>query len=166
LPAAPIIFLDFDGVLNSHAWWTRRGPRKPSDSDFTYEIDRQAVALLDEVVLATGALCVVSSSWRILRPLHKLQRGLRSVGFSGTLIGVTPNVWDRKGRGEEIERWLSWQAVRPVFAIVDDDSDMDPHKDRLVQTDIRVGLTAADAARLVALLGGRTSLDSGPLVKV
>ena len=53
----PVLFLDIDGVLNSRECWDRlRGLR--------HKIDREKVALLNEVVAATDCRIVVSSTWR------------------------------------------------------------------------------------------------------
>lgn len=60
-----IIFLDIDGVLNSHASCSALGgvpwPMKPYNWGF---FDRVAVGLLRKAVNQTGAVCVLSSSWR------------------------------------------------------------------------------------------------------
>ncbi len=63
--------------------------------------------------------------------------------FSG--IGATPVIPEtsvlgpRMGRGKEIAAWLHLVPV-DTFAIVDDDSDMGNHIDRLVQTTHEHGL--------------------------
>jgi len=58
-------------------------------------------------------------------------------------------------RGHEIGRWLLDYAERlgvKSFVILDDDTDMAGHKNRLVKTDHTVGLTASDVAKAILVL--------------
>jgi hypothetical protein len=50
-------------------------------------------------------------------------------------------------RGEEIQAWLTENPDVTQFVILDDDSDMAHLIDHLVQTDHKVGLTAADVKK-------------------
>lgn len=52
-----VIFLDIDGVLNDQMWL---------HLFMDTEIDKTRVARLAEIVKATGAVIVLSSSWRVL----------------------------------------------------------------------------------------------------
>ena len=163
-----VLFLDLDGVLNTHKWWRERPPKHPEMTKFERDISPYNIGILNEVLAATGAKVVVSSTWRKNFTLKQLQEGLASVGFTGEIIDVTPDLsgapkpsgylWSARARGDEIEQWLSKMGdPRPVFAIVDDDGDMGEHKPRLVQTDHEDGLTEVIAVRLIAMLGGRTN---------
>lgn len=58
-----IIFLDVDGVLNSNDYYKSLEDTHGYDKD----IDLEKVKLLKEIVDATGAEIVLSSTWRILR---------------------------------------------------------------------------------------------------
>jgi len=87
-----VLFLDFDGVLNSSRYMRENRRRfeggvlhRVSDA-----IDRAAVARLDAVVARTGAKVVISSSWRKSVTLSSLRRLLRVTGFRGEVIGATP----------------------------------------------------------------------------
>jgi hypothetical protein len=69
-----LIFLDFDGVLNSEAWRENRGPRDPAidiatlDNNERYalrSLDPAAVQVLETIVRRLDARVVVSSSWRL-----------------------------------------------------------------------------------------------------
>lgn len=164
----PVLFLDIDGVLNSHAWraeWAAiRDPlhgQLPADErKADSALDPAAVARLNRVIAATDAMVVVSSSWRVVYSMPKLQRMLSRRGFEHVLFGCTPRIWldhvrrSKCERGNEIDCWFKQAGCVATFAIVDDDSDMEPHLGRLVKTDHQVGLTDADADRLVVLLGG------------
>lgn len=148
------VFLDFDGVLNSAKFFeeTRPFDREAELSDFDRSlghIDPSAVELLNSLVGA-GIGFVVSSTWRTLYPQHHLQAMLAHKGFKGLLLGCTPSLPYK--RGDEIDRYLS--AVKAdTFVILDDDSDMDPHMDQLVQTSNEIGLTESDVKRARHLLG-------------
>lgn len=131
----PIIFLDFDGVLNSlRSTLAYRNAR---------EFDDVSVALMGRLAVATEAGVVVSSAWRIGRTLEELRATLARNGgeqLAARLIGMTP----RNGpqRGDEIAEWLAthpgWHDGR--YVIVDDDADMlDSQLDRFVQTRHRDG---------------------------
>lgn len=53
-----IIFLDIDGVLNSRAYDRKRNWNEQTD------IDETRLPLIKEIVDATGAKIVLSSTWR------------------------------------------------------------------------------------------------------
>lgn len=151
-----IIFLDIDGVLNSMPW-IHTHDRSP---DLSAHLDPRAVRILGDLVRVSGAEIVVSSSWRIIVPLPQLATWLRALGFSGRLIGLTPNdVPAPEGsysprRGAQIARWLSLHG-KPVdgYVVLDDEvSDMDAVRSHVVKTDRNVGLTAADATRALTIL--------------
>ncbi len=144
----PVLFLDIDGVMNCEATFINREYRR-------YAICRKRVAILNEIVAATGCRITMSSVWRLGRPdVRKLlrRRGLKA-RFSRNWR--TPyfdyDAPDRR-RGAEIADWLSRNGS-PPYAIVDDDSDMLPsQKDRFVQTTFQSGLQREHADRLIALL--------------
>lgn len=142
----PIVFLDFDGVLNNDAWIYSH-----SERGFGH-IDPSRVQLVNDLLHRTGAHVVVSSAWRILHSLPGLRRGLAAKGFRGRIVGVT----DRAGhiRGHEIGRWLEENGKRP-FVILDDNSDMGALLPYLVKTDPNVGLIVADVERAVAVIEGQ-----------
>jgi hypothetical protein len=82
-----VIFLDFDGCLNSAAYLKSR----PEDERVgVIGLDRAAVARLNRLVHATGASIVVSSTWRHGRSVAQLAKILCEVGFEGYVLGATP----------------------------------------------------------------------------
>lgn len=157
-----LLFLDFDGVLNSVETFRERtaarerGEPIPEFSD----IDRGLVARLNQLLEQTGAKVVISSSWRCfarvqdpLNPTRWLQRLLDSRGFKGEVIGSTPELPYPKTRGDEIQSWLTRDggAVRS-FVILDDEDDMAHLKDRLVQTSFETGLQDHHVSMAVTVL--------------
>lgn len=130
----PIIFLDFDGVLNSQLFYKRMiqetGKRQSRD------LDEIAIGYLNGLTEA-GAKVVVSSTWRHGRSMEKLQEILEQFGFKGEVIGRTPHLrigedGDCILRGNEILSWIkdSKHIVGAEYheykryVIFDDDSDM------------------------------------------
>lgn len=107
-----VIFLDFDGVLNSEQ-------TKPK-GELSYGLHPELVERLNVLVETTHAAVVVSSSWR---KGSRWEEALRTAGFTGTILGVTGS--DPKGfRGEEVDAWLRdhGKDVRQ-YAILDDEHD-------------------------------------------
>lgn len=172
-----LLFLDFDGVLNSVKWLKSRPSREQFASEMNISpeifdhdryiwglrsIDPEAVAVLNRVVTQTQARVVVSSSWRTMYPLNRLQWMLRYQGFDHHLIGATPDGWEmraqggyaeRAHRGQEITEWMKQLPKGlPVKWIVLDDELVPGHEDRLIQTDVEVGLTAELIPRIIETL--------------
>src|SRR5258708_3844439 len=132
-----ILFLDFDGVLNSNEWFSslERGGR----STKVEQIDPAAVARLNRIVDASAAKIVVSSSWRLGHSVEELQQILEERGFRGEVVGRTPDL--NIVRGLEILAWLSAQAEVPEsYCILDDSNDMAALLPNLVRTSWRAGL--------------------------
>ncbi len=171
------LFLDFDGVLNSHDWLKRRPSKEEFESihgEFGFapdnwrwairSIDPDAVLRLNRIVTATKARVVVSSTWRTMYALSKLERILRWHGFEHHLMGATPDGWHMRAadgtgrhtrRGDEIMAWLDlfdeddWSGNDIV--ILDDDSDMEPLMSRLFKTQYDFGLRDEDVDTIIAM---------------
>ena len=145
-PAQPcrIVFLDFDGVLNSEQSTNTRGTK--------YEFERSCVEALNLVLRQTGARIVITSSWRDNWTLRENAEFLERDGVvPGRVVGKTPSM--ERERGVEIDTWLR-SAPYPVeaFVILDDRDDMAMHRERLVRVNPRTGLRAAEARRAIEML--------------
>lgn len=113
------------------------GDRKP-----TSMIDPARVALVVEVIQATNAQIVISSSWRLGHTFKELQDTLCHCGFTprDAIIDVTPDhAAHAEPRGLQIQRWLDANPGHSPIAILDDDSDMAHLISSLVQTRYRGG---------------------------
>lgn len=110
-----LIFLDFDGVLNSVPFMERLQERLQAEGKplaTRYTIDPVAVELLNGLIEETGAKVVVSSSWRKLFDVPELQAILVEQGFRGNIVDVTPDLSrepvtrsnQKHERGHEIEQ--------------------------------------------------------------
>ena len=165
-----LLFLDFDGVLNSHDWFKRRLTWVSWVPDGTRELRENRdicpdnMVQLNKLVEATGAEVVVSSTWRIGRTLEELRDILQRNGFQGTVIGMTPKLSDKREgnryvatqRGDEIQAWMdaNCQQQDIAFVILDDDSDMVHLKGHLVKTSMfQVGLCAHHVSEAILKLG-------------
>lgn len=139
-----ILFLDFDGVLNSEKSAVQTGNR--------YKFAKDSVAALNKILQRTEARIVVTSSWRESWTLIENAAFLENAGIvKGRVVGKTAVLG--KDRGFEIDSWLrsAPYAVKSI-AILDDRDDMVMHKHRLVRIDPKIGLTLELANRVIDLL--------------
>lgn len=134
-----ILFLDVDGVLNSH----KTGGR--------YALKRACLKRLEKIVKETGCEIILSSSWR--QDAYALKRLKRVLAYRGIKIkDVTPILY-REVRGEEIRHKLvEYEPTK--YAILDDDADMLEYQWKcFFQTDGEYGMTDTIAHRVIEHLG-------------
>ena len=172
-----VVFLDIDGVMNSlqsveeaerlgitieNPWYGPDFSGAPiSPAGFHY-FAPWSVRALNRITDATGAVIVISSTWRKSAVFY-----LRRWGVTGDIIDATPRLERRseggiyiaKQRGDEIQAWIdSWFSKpggRPIerFVILDDSRDMAHLMELLIQTDASArGLTDEHATRAIAML--------------
>lgn len=148
-----VIFLDIDGVLShfkSH-----------------WNIDPKKVALLEEVLKATGAKIVVSSSWRagcrdgkdfVDKMFTSWRSQVSSLKRDSLFIESIIDVTDHHGsaRGDEIQRWLdAHEDEVETYVILDDDNDMlEEQLFNFVQTDGWYGMSDRTVALATQILNG------------
>ena len=139
-----IVFLDFDGVLNSEQSIQEFGTR--------YRFADSSVAALNEVLQKTEARVVITSSWREALSLHEIIKYLERDGvLARRVVGKTQFL--EKERGLEIDGWLcSVPYSLSSYVIFDDRDDMAMHHERLVQVNPQVGLSMAQAQRAIEVL--------------
>lgn len=120
-----VIFLDIDGVLNSNRSCVALGgfpfPGKHKDRSW-HLFDDVAVGLLRRVAKVSGAVCVLSSSWRLGMDTDELRDLGARLGVS--IIGKTRDTYGSEPRGEQIQDWLRDHPEVTLYAILDDSSDM------------------------------------------
>ena len=124
-----LLFLDCDGVLNSSTWWTHCSDiHKPGE--LWPKLDPTCVMRLHDILDRTGAVVVVSSTWRTTIRGTRYQFKREGLKLSGRqLIGVTPSLRRAQQpciRGDEIALWLARRPQTRVerFVILDDEDDM------------------------------------------
>lgn len=142
--SAPVIFLDIDGVMNNTGEHAGGGP--------VSWLDPTNVAILNKVVRATGAVVVISSSWRLSASLAELRAGFVAAGCIAEIVDVTPDL-DGPRRGREIRAWLDAQAAPPArYVAIDDQFDMPELPGKLIKTSQSAGLTARELPQILAYL--------------
>lgn len=165
-----VIFLDMDGVLNSHAFmserakagkWEPTGPLAPAGydlkkpSNWVNMIDPAAVKRLNTLLKETGAKIVISSSWRHAHPhpTGRMQKILDLAGMiGGEVIDETPVMVGP--RSFEISSWLAANPIARKFVILDDGSTAGEGLGKwFVHTELAVGLTDADVKKAINILG-------------
>lgn len=141
-----VLFLDFDGVLTSDAYTQKCVLEHRRENLFGIDwFDPECVAALRKIVDETGAVIVISSSWRELG-LDKLIHLWNELDMPGELYGTTPEwVLTKK---EAIRQWLSDNQY-DTYVILDDDI---LGLSNQVKTNPRKGLVEEDAIRAIDLL--------------
>lgn len=146
----PIIFLDIDGVL------------RPNGSAFVScgrdALDNNCVQMLNDITSLTGALIVVSSTWRRITNCRYI---LHDAGIHGHFHQNwhTPVDLDIDGdtsvRAAEIQGWLDRHGHDKLkYVIIDDDPMPDHLRPFHVRTDPHRGLSPTDrnnALRIIYL---------------
>ena len=138
-----VAFCDLDGVLvlpTGHC-----------------QADPECVKQLNRVTQKTGAMLVLTSTWR-RQGFPAMRRQLREWGVAGVLYDLTKDLSETRNglvvgveRGVEVKAWLDEHAVSG-YVILDDDKDFTGLEQHLVQTNSYVGLTKADADKAIEML--------------
>ena len=160
-----VLFLDIDGVLNCMC----PAPMQDNDwidlDEWRYGFNPDLVARLRYVIANTDCKIVISSSWRHHRSYapyrpdmnwrdvlaEKLRRTRDEI-----IIGETPT--DSMGqRGREISEWLREHEVESYCVVDDEVVDILPYIDssKVVKTDMKCGLTKADADGIIKKLNSK-----------
>ena len=148
----PVIFLDFDGVLNTERHQARLAVEgKPNKDAWGPLFDPSAVENLRLIIDNTDAAIVISSSWRYAHRLGSLRMMWEVRELPGEIIGTIPCGATYISRGEDIECWLD-KYGRPDYVIIDDLDDFSPAQhDRYIETNPIVGIPHADAQNAIEI---------------
>lgn len=151
-----IIFLDFDGVMDTAYYSHVLGKEGRSDNDeFGAVFDPNCVKNLKEIVDKTNAEIVVTSSWKSLMSYEDLLNMWEQRGLPGFVIDMTPSSPECKHRGDEIDAWLKECKDKCQYVILDDfdESNFKEHQlSRLVVVNPYHGLDENVAERAIKLL--------------
>lgn len=148
----PVLFLDFDGVLNSHESCARNK---------NIGIHQEHVAVLNQIVEQAEPLIIISSSWRLGYSLAALTDLLLEAGLCRRVDGHTPKrvpgdfFQVRSSRTAEIGAWLEQNGKPPAFCILDDDAITDELAAYHVRTTMQHGLVEAHVPMALKLLGAK-----------
>lgn len=145
-----VIFLDVDGVLNNS-----KTTRTTSQTHYTF-VGARHIKNLKRIINSTGAKVVLSSDWRYDRDDPKWNRDyleLRNelARYGIKFYGFTPEL-PSAHRGFEIAQWLTEHPEVSNFVILDDRTDMEPHKDHWVQTVMARGLGKVETDKAISIL--------------
>jgi len=170
-----LIFLDIDGVLNSHQHYYTKNLLGYPEEDPRKDLCMTAVSMLYKILEAhPECKIVISSTWRLpyLKnkekhisqifdpvPHDRLRKLLkdRTIDATPCLRGdVRVGVKDEsrsRFRGEDIQLWLDTNkgklSPEMTFVILDDDSDMSYLYNHFIKIDGYVGLTYKDAIKAI-----------------
>jgi len=168
-----IIFLDFDGVLNSSLDWgrTTKNPNKKGLTGILWDaedIDTQFVKRLNKIIRETGAEIAYSTSWRLYRNLEQLTGILECRGLKGTAIGLTPDlsqqgeIWFGSDRADEVKKWLdSCEDEVYSFVILDDgweEGFIKQFGDNFILMEKSAGLQKHHVKKAIKILGKKDEL--------
>ena len=163
------IFLDIDGVLNSDTYCTSpeylHETRQMTDQlimlvNHYVLLDPQAINRLNDLVKRSGAIVVLSSTWREKYSPVEITKMMQDRGATFTVTASTPVLHgkvnsSRIPRGKEIVTYIDGLKEKPEsFVILDDHDDMLSLTKVLVRTTMKLGLTADDVEKALNILNG------------
>lgn len=171
-----ILFLDFDGVLNTDRYQAvLHSQALPTSDEFGAIFDPDAVASLRAITDAVPDLIIViESSWKAFG-LNAMRRMWKARGLPGEVFGITPHIDNEElllsvdlddpeafskleglGKGGEIKAWLDAHGEEVEEYVILDDVDefRGDLKEHLIITDPREGLTQDKALGAIRRLGG------------
>lgn len=147
-----IIFLDFDGVLNSASYC--RLHREPG-----VLLDPTRMALLRRIIETTGAEIVLSTSWKEHWEAEPERCDDTGKEINRIFSSYGMRIYDKiddseKGRGANIAGWLSGHKEATGFVVLDDmPMDEEALKNHCVLTArLRDGLDEEDTERAIRIL--------------
>lgn len=131
-----VVFLDFDGVVSTPRAKALQGDKPDPDR----WIDPLCVRAVNMLCQASGALIVVSSSWRKDTTRRRFGAMMTRNGFIARLhedwrTASLPGLF----RGNEVAEWLGRHPEVERHLILDDEDDFDPNQP-LVRTDALNGI--------------------------
>ena len=150
-----IIFLDFDGVMVTDRYQAQlTATNSPLRDDYGAKFDPVCVENLRQIIDATDAEIVVTSTWKMEMGLDGIQKMWNARNLPGKVIGVTPDI-DPIHRGDEVQAWLDANPGAVRYAIIDDCPILDffreeqlPH---LFKVDERTGLDEKTVTKVIEL---------------
>lgn len=148
-----ILFLDFDGVMV-----TDKGQKQLLETCGIVRdshgalFDPLCVELLKEIINATDAEIVVTSTWKMEMGLEGIRQMWSDRDLPGKVIDVTPDI-DPIQRGDEIAAWLQASGEYCRYAIIDDcpftDFFHQEQLEHLFMVNERIGIDESTMQRVV-----------------
>ena len=166
-----IIFLDFDGVLNTeHYQGLLQYQGKSWQDEYGAFFDPNAVKQLKRIIDATGADIVIESSWKYLG-LDAMKALWEIRNLPGRVIDITSSSVSDEHlininldhldtstlhcKGIEIASWLAEQTEDVRYVIIDDEYViLDSQLPHFVLTNPYEGITEEQANKVISILNG------------
>ena len=148
-----IIFLDFDGVLNTEQYHAELALVGKSDKDHWGPLfDPRSIHNLRTIVEETGASIIVISTWRYIHGFQGLKDMWIERFLPGKLMGILPCDSMMPTRGEEIADYLKGHKDWS-YAILDDIDEYNSAQSlRFVRINPVVGISESDARKAIEIL--------------
>ncbi len=145
-----VIFLDIDGVLNTEKTYEKIYNEYILTNHKSVPIDEEKIIYLKEIVEATTARIILSSSWRRFCEFEN-----NKIVSTDTNMNYLINIlkkynleiyditsYEKNGhRGLEIEEWLTHHKVESFIIFDDIETDLKEFNEELIQTNSHIGLT-------------------------
>ena len=162
-----VIFLDIDGVLNSEKtckeWHDKTGKGGYggwldeedvcTDENIKWGID--LFSNLKKIVDETGAVIVISSTWRRHFSIKKFKEMFSVYGWDNAPIIEKTCYVVHGNRGSEVQSWMQGKDITS-YVILDDSTDfLEEQFDYFVNTDFMVGLSEKDADLAINILNNK-----------
>ena len=167
-----IIFLDFDGVLNTEYYQELlQFQIKPWQDEHGAYFDPNAVKQLERIIDATDADIVVESSWKYLG-LDAMKELWKVRNLPGRIIDITPSTTSDEYllnvdlddfsnkmhhcKGLEISSWLSEKRLSNTrYVIIDDEYVvLESQLSYFILTNPYEGITEEQANKAISILNG------------
>lgn len=151
-----MLFLDFDGVLNSTQteFLSNLDFQQYSFADSAYDLnfDGYLINVLNKVMsFLPEVKIVISSSWRTHYTLEEIKNRMYLKGFKYTtrIVDITP--YTQISRGMDIKEYCNANRIGD-YCILDDSNDMLPEQiERFVQTNELIGLNIIDCLKVIQI---------------
>lgn len=174
-----VLFVDFDGVLNTERYQAElRNKGEKQWDGFGPVFDPVSVQNLKTILDAVpDALLVINSSWK-LEGIERMRQLWMARGLPGMIHSITPdnvpshaqskldNYGDMllvAGKGYEVSLWLKEHVLEVCnYVILDDIHDYLPEQEsHLILTNPRNGITVGDALKVISILNEPATFSFG-----
>lgn len=160
-----VIFLDFDGVLNSSASFIMEKRRRKKDKRITSSVSETLCHVCSSNFQYILDQCpdvkiVITSTWRIQHKISWLRKKMKQYGIDGSRVIDTTHATFSGWRGREITMWLDDNPQVKEYVVIDDNSlIVETHNHRFVKTSWPVGLTLPHAREAIRMFGVKLDED-------
>ena len=114
------LFLDIDGVCNKFTDYENIGDDRHVLKSFL--LNKNNIEILNQIVKIYNPTIVLSSFWRTVYQLNKIQKTFEQAGFIGKISSSTPKSgYEHEDRWKQIKQFIKTNKVHN-FIILDDEN--------------------------------------------